>query len=285
MLFGLLTALCWGAADFLIKLLGSRLSLRASIVWAQGMSAAVVLAAMVAIGHVPFAALERAVLPFLAAAAFANAVGNGLLYAAFQNGRVAVVAPLIGSYAIVATLLGILAGTEALSLPLGAILAAIGGGALLVMCEGGGAAGLRPRVGALAAGSSALASGVSIWVAAAYVLPTVPVTDLLLANFGLLALCALVWPTRDGLAVPGDRRTWGVILGIAISTAAGYGAYNTGLATGGIAVVSILSTLSSAVTLLLAMVTLGERVSGVQRIGLAIVLVGLPVLAAVRELW
>lgn len=283
MVFGLLTALCWGAADFLIRVLGARLSVRASIVWAQGLSALIVLAAMLAGGVLPFAGLDRFVLLLLLVAALANAVGQGLLYAAFQHGRVAVVAPLVGAYAIVATGIGVVAGTEILSLPLFATLALIGIGALLVMFEAGGGAGIKPRVGALAAAASAVCNGVSIWWVTVYVLPHVAMPDVIFANFAVLTLCALAWPGGERLVTPGGGRTWAVVAGIAVGTVAGYAAYNTGLRTGGIAVVSVLSTLSSGVTLLLARLTLGEKVHGAQRIGLLLVILGLPLLAAVRE--
>ncbi|WP_156678482.1 DMT family transporter [Sphingomonas profundi] len=284
MIFGLLTAFFWGAADFLIKLLGDRLSLKGSIVWTQGAASLIVLCAILAEGRLPWATLDAGVAPMLVAAALSNAVGLGLLYAAFQNGRVAVVAPLIGSYAIVATAIGLATGTEAVSLPLLLILGLISLGALLVMLESGGARGLRPRAGAAAAIGSALASGLSIWLAATYVLPSVPVFDVLLSNFLLLGLCALLWPTQTRLAAPEGGRTWLIVLGIAIGCVAGYGCYNSGLRQGGIAVVSVVATLSSAVTMLLASVVMKETVHGVQRIGLAIVILGLPVLAALREI-
>jgi drug/metabolite transporter (DMT)-like permease len=73
------------------------------------------------------------------------------------------------------------------------------------------------------------------------------------------------------------------VIGIAIGMVAGYGLYNLGLARDGIALVSVLSTLSSAVTVLLAALIAREGVQTVQRAGIAIVLLGLPVLAAIRE--
>ncbi|TVV77260.1 DMT family transporter [Sphingomonas solaris] len=283
MLFGLLTALFWGVTDFLIKLLGGRLSLKSSLVWTQGASALAVLALVLAGGRLPLAGLPPSVLPMLLAVAVTNAFGLGLLYAAFQNGRVAVVAPVIGSYAIVATAIGMATGTEAVSAPLLVTLAVISAGAMLVMLESGGDGGLRPRAGAAAAAGSALFSGLSIWLAAVHVLPTTPVADVLFANFALLAIAAALWPAGR-IERPVGRVTWAIILGIAAGCVAGYGFYNVGLARGGIAVVSVLATLSSAVTTLLAAAVLKEQVRGIQRLGLTIVLLGLPLLALIREM-
>lgn len=281
MILGLLTALFWGGADFLIKLLGTRMSVRESLVWTQGLAALIVLGAMLMEGRVPCAGLDAPVLPMFAAGTASNAIALGLLYLAFQSGRVAVVAPLIGSYAIVATAIGLATHTEASSLPLLLTLALISLGALLVMLEGGG--GSTSRAAAVAAIGSAIMSGFSIWIMAAYVLPTVPVSDALLANFGLTCLAALFWPTRERLSPPHGRQSWLLVLATSSACAAGYGCYNSGLRDGGIAIVSVLATLSSGVTILLARFILEEKVRGVQRIGLAIVLLGLPVLAAVRE--
>jgi drug/metabolite transporter (DMT)-like permease len=281
MILGLLTALFWGGADFLIKLLGDRMSLRDSLVWTQGTAALIVVGAILLERRVPFATLDMHVVPMFAAGAVSSAIALGLLFIAFQNGRVAVVAPLVGSYAIVATLLGLATGTEPGSLPLLLTLGFISLGALLVMLEKG-EGGLKPGAGAAAAIGSALGSGFSIWIMATYVLPTVPVSDALLVNFGFPCLAALLWPARRRLASPQGRTGWSIVLGIGIVSAAGYGCYNNGLLDGGIAIVSVLATLSSAVTILLARLLIKERVRGVQRVGLAIVLLGLPVLAAVR---
>lgn len=282
MILGLMTALFWGAADFLIKLLGDRMSLRQSLFWTQGIAALIVLGAVLLEGRVPYATLDPHVVPMFAAGAVSSAIGLGLLFLAFQNGRVAVVAPLIGSYAIVATALGLATGTEAGSLPLMLTLAVISLGALLVMLESGDGSGVKPGAGAVAAIGSAFCSGFSIWIMAVYVLPTVPVSDALLINFGLPCVAALLWPTQERLALPDGRKSWLIVIGVGIACAAGYGCYNNGLVSGGIAIVSVLATLSSGVTMLLARFVIKERVRGVQRVGLAIVLLGLPVLAAVR---
>ncbi|MDB5717273.1 MAG: eamA-like transporter family protein [Sphingomonas bacterium] len=283
MIFGLTTAIFWGVADFLIKLLGPRLPLRASLFWSQGLAAAFMLGAILAAGRWPFADVAPAAVPMLATAAVANAVALGLLFFAFQNGRAAVVAPLIGSYAIVATVIGLVTGTEAVTLPLLAALATISIGALLVMFHDEEGGGLRPAAGAVAALASAVASGLTIWLTATFVLPVVAVPDVLLTNFALLTFAAWLWPGAAAVAPPRDRATWLIVIGIAIGMVAGYGLYNLGLARDGIALVSVLSTLSSAVTVLLAALIAREGVQTVQRAGIAIVLLGLPLLAAIRE--
>ncbi len=284
MIFGLLTAIFWGLADFLIKLIGTRLSLRASLVWTQGLAAALALAAIAAAGRLPYAGVPAGALIVLGGAACINAVGLGLLFAAFQQGRAAVVAPLVGSYAIVATVIGLASGTETLSPTMLAALIAISLGALLVMFHDEGEAGLRLGAGAAAALGSAGASGLAIWLTATFLLPVVPIGDILWTNFALLALAAASWPGAEAIGRPRDRPTWLIVIGIAIATVAGYAVYNVGLARDGIALVSILATLSSAVTVLLAAWVARERVGAVQRAGIAIVILGLPVLAAIREL-
>jgi drug/metabolite transporter (DMT)-like permease len=284
MMLGLLTALFWGGADFLIRLLGARISLRSSLVWTQGIAAATMLCASLVNGHVPYAGLDPSALPMLATAAVASAAGLGLVFLAFQNGRVAVVAPLTGSYAIVATLIGLVTGTEALSIPLLAAILFISLGASLVMFHDEEGSGRRPGIGATAALGSALASGIAIWLTVTFLLPRVAVTDILLTNFTLLALAALFWGRWPGIGLPADGATWLLIGGIAIGTVAGYGAYNVGLSRNGIAVVSVLSTLSSAVTVFLAATIAKEKVGRAQRLGIAIIILGLPLLATLREI-
>jgi drug/metabolite transporter (DMT)-like permease len=284
MVLGLLTALFWGGSDFLIRLLERRIPLRSALLWTQGSASVAMLGVSLASGHLPYAGLDPSILPMLVVTAAASAVGLGLIFFAFQNGRVAVVAPLTGSYAIVATLIGLLTGTEALSAPLLGSILLISLGALLVMMHDEEGHGHRPGVGATAALASALVSGIAIWLTVAFLLPKVAVTDILLTNFALLALAALLWGAPKAIRRPADGATSLLLAGIAIGTVAGYGAYNTGLSRNGIAVVSVLSTLSSAITVFLGAVVAKEKVGRVQRLGIAIIVLGLPLLAAVREI-
>jgi len=283
MLFGLLTALFWGISDYLIRLLGGRVTLRTSLVWTQGIAATVVLGASLASGHVPYATVDIATIPMLALAALTGAIGLGLLFFAFQTGRVVVVAPLTGSYAIIATLLGLAAGTERLAWPVLAVIALISFGALMVMSHDDQGREGHSHLGTVAAVASAFASGIAIWLTVAFVLPRVAVPDVLLTNFGVLAVAALLWGRPSQVTLPAGREAWGLIAGIAIGTVGGYGAYNLGLERNGIAVASILSTLSSAITVLLAAILSKETVGRSQKVGIAIILVGLPLLAAFRE--
>ena len=283
MLLGLLTACFWGVSDYLIRLLGDRVSLRTSLVWTQGMAAMMVLGLSLASRHIPYSAVDIAAIPMLLIAAIAGATGLGLLFFAFQSGRAVVVAPLTGSYAIVATLLGAVTGVEQLSWLVIAAIALITIGAFMVMHHDDESGGRHPHVAVLAAVASALASGIAIWLTVSFVLPSVPVPDVLLTNFSVLALAALVWGPPRSATLPKDRAAWGLIAGIAVGTVGGYGAYNFGLDRSGIAVVSVLSTLSSAITVLLAAVLAEEAVNRAQKTGIAIILLGLPLLAFARE--
>jgi drug/metabolite transporter (DMT)-like permease len=83
---------------------------------------------------------------------------------------------------------------------------------------------------------------------------------------GIAAWCTLRIPSRP---------FWAYIAPTALLDTAANVAYNLGLATSLTAVVSVLSALSSAVTVLLAAIFLRERLSRRQRVGIAAILVGI----------
>ena len=72
------------------------------------------------------------------------------------------------------------------------------------------------------------------------------------------------------------------MLGIGLLGSASFIAFSVGLGTGQVAVVTVLSSLSTAVTVLLARVVIGERVLSRQWVGIGTIVLGLALIDAGR---
>jgi drug/metabolite transporter (DMT)-like permease len=80
-------------------------------------------------------------------------------------------------------------------------------------------------------------------------------------------------PARRSLGLPSPS-SWPVVFGTGACMVAAYAAFTAGLASGRVAEVTVLSTLSSGVATLLGWLVLGERLAGHQIAGVAAIIIG-----------
>ena len=105
MIYGLAAALGWGLSDLWAAMSGRRIGSGRTVVVAQ-VAAAVVVTILVLIARPDLSGIPR-VAPWLVPNAFLGAAAFGTLYRGLQLGPIAVVSPVLASYAVVPVLLSV----------------------------------------------------------------------------------------------------------------------------------------------------------------------------------
>lgn len=279
-LLGFVSALLYGASDFLGGLASRRISsLLASTI---GFLVAVVVAGAAVLVTNPVWSAEAVVLGVVAGAC--GAVGTWALYAALAIGPMSVLSPAIAAiYAIVPATVGIALGERFGPLGTAGVLVAIVAGILLASSRDAERA--RPRSRALLI---ALVSGLGFagYIVAIDATPPesgfVPLFVDLLAG-GLLFVAALVvGRVRSGpaeLAGLRDRRAVGLALGAGALLVAGNLLLVAGLHLGDLATLAVLNSLYPLGTVALAVAVLRERPSVLQIVGIVLAFAGAVALA------
>jgi drug/metabolite transporter (DMT)-like permease len=290
-LLGLAAALCWGIADFIARYSTRRIGAYRTLFYMQvvGLVFASVWSAADPGGGL--AALVRGLEQHWGLAVFLGA-SSGLsmlaFYSALEVGTLAIVAPISSSYPALTVLLAYASGERLTLMRIAGVVLTLGGVVLASIPETPvGAAEKRPSAGpraesrrlapgVLLAMVCALGFGITYWALGFYAI----------GEWGALGtvwtqrLCTVAWlgatvaPLRRSLAPPAGSGWWLVIV-VGILDAYGFLLSNRGFETEQVGVVTVLGSLFSAVTLLLAFVILRERLSRRQWVGVALIFAGI----------
>lgn len=199
-------------------------------------------------------------------------IGTFLLYRAFAIGLLALVAPIASSYAIVTMVLALITGQDTAWLALsGAVLVIIGG---ILVSRPEPAGGTATLAGVPEAVSVALCFGVYFWA-----MPTItpaigilwPVMIIRVLEVTGALLLLLARGTRPRLL---PTTLWWPALGAAALSVTAFVAFNIGITGEDTSIVTPLSSLASAITVLLAWALLRERLAPLQWVGVGIIIVG-----------
>lgn len=287
-ILGLLTALCWGAGDFLARSLTQRLGSYRALLLVQLVGCAVLTAYLLISGELarlagtaPHTAWAWAVL-----GALLNLAGSLFLYRAFEVGVLALVAPIGSSYAAVTAALSMLSGEAVgwnqglgMALTLLGVVLAVGLHSELPDAPPAHAPAGAPRdarLGVIFALCAAGGYGLAFWVLGYHVTArlggTAPVWVVRLVT--IVTLSALAAPLRQNLRVPRSAGLWGPIALVGLLDTAGYLAFAHALHGGQVAIVGVLASLFSAVTVLLSWLFLRERLVPGQWLGIAAIFTG-----------
>lgn len=280
-LLGLVAAGCWGVSDWLARGLSRGMGSFRAQLWSQMVGLTALGAAVAVTG-----ALQRGL-----DAGSPRAWGFALLYAAliggaalsffeaFGKGSLAVVAPIVGGYGAVTVLWTLAFGARPGPWTLTG-LAVVVCGAVLASVPARGTAQPGQVRGAVFAAVAAVLFGTAFFVLGREVAPTLGslVPALLSRLVGPLIL--VVGALAIGVSAappPAEHRVGAVASGLLASVAT----VATGLGSQGddAAVVAVLGSLSVVVTVLIGLVLLRERLALHQWAGVALALVGIPLLA------
>lgn len=278
---GLGAAVGWGVADFLVARVGDRLGAVTTFAYAQ-LTGALVLAGAVVVGGAPTDLTTGLWLALLGV----GAVGAGaylLLYGSLQVGPVAVASPIAATNGAVAAVLGVVVLDE----PLG------GAGAVGLALVTLGVVGASVDVGDLRRavdGEATVVPGAALAVVASLSLEsvmfalelfgeTVSLLTLVLAIRAVGGLVSIPVVVRSDAAVSPNLLLQLVAIGVVDATA--FVCFVLGLRAGRVAVVGPVSSLFAVVTVVLAWLFPKESLTATQRVGIGLVLLGVPLLAGV----
>lgn len=215
------------------------------------------------------------------AAAPLNLAATYSLFRALATGTVAVVSPIAASYGALTAALSALTGERPGPLEAAGMALAVVGVALASATgpvDNGGHAARRGIGGALLA---AAGYGVGFWLMGGWAVPGLgPLLPIWLYYAGSIAtLSAVALGSRTSLRPPPVGRL-GLLLGIGLIGTGAYLAFSLGLATGQVAVTTVISSLSSGITTLLAFTFLRDRLRPWQWAGVCAILAGVALLHA-----
>jgi drug/metabolite transporter (DMT)-like permease len=214
---------------------------------------------------------RRVVFTGLGLGAFGYSLQSGLFFAAIERLDVSMVALLLYTYPAFVTLAAIALGRTAPSLRAGAALTVASAGLVLVLLAGG--SGGFEVVGALLALGASLTYTTYILVSDGVIADVDPFALAFLVLMGASAsftVGGLATGSLD-LALSGEAWLWLVLIAL-VSTVVAVSAFFAGLRRVGPSEAAILSTFEPPVTVVLAFLILGERLTAPQLAGGALVL-------------
>jgi drug/metabolite transporter (DMT)-like permease len=273
LLLALASSLVWGAADFSGGSLTRRLPTLAVTVISQSAGFVVLLVAIGIRGGVNSHSLALGLL-----AGVGGGVGLATFYRALSLGTMSVVSPLVACGAVVPFAIALATGERPAAVALFGAAAALAGAVLASVEERRSESPERGRAIVLAV-AAALALGLFVYFLGLGSREGDALSTLVGARIGSLAfLVAATIVTRAPLRLPRNALLPVAAVGIADVSANILFAYASGH--GLLALVAVLGSLYPIVTVLLAHVVLGERLTSVQKAGVAVALAGVCAIAA-----
>jgi drug/metabolite transporter (DMT)-like permease len=270
LVLGLAASLCWGFADFLGGLKAKHIPALVVVFFGQLGSLAVLAAVLAISGRgVPGDVLLPAALAGLTAA-----IGLAAFYRALAVGTMGVVAPVVATSAVIPVVAGIVSGERLGVVQAAGLALAVAGVTLSVRSRPDDA----PRSAGIGiAALAAVALGASIVFIERAAEHDVAATLLVARCAGLATLAVALAATSTALRAP--REQLPALFGIGLLDMAATGLFALATTHGLLSVAAVAASLYPAVTVVLARVALRERLSRVQVLGIAAVLVGVCLLA------
>jgi drug/metabolite transporter (DMT)-like permease len=284
---GLLTALSWGSADLCARFAARKIGAFRTMLYMQLTGLVLLTMALHwfgGLGHLGDGSGWRP-WEWGIAVGVLNTLGTLALYRSFEVGKMSVVAPISASYPALTMLLSATTG-ERLTAARMAGFALILVGVVVVAREEADPASAHPGDAAATGGKNragvgwallaALGFGVMFWILGVRVIPMLgsaqTVWVIRVTSVALMALVMLF--LRMPLKLPaGGAKPW--ILGVGLLDTGAYVLNNYGMQHEQVSVVSVLASLYGAVTVALAAILLGERISRRQWMGVAAIFLGI----------
>ncbi len=290
-ILGLAAAIFWGSADFLARYSTRIIGTYRTLFFMQffgliGLSMYLALAG-------DFGRLAQEVYwqawAWALLAALLNVVSSLALYRAFEVGILTIVSPIAASSAALSVVFALMSG-ETISMLHGiGIIAALFGVALAATAfsstrKASDAKMIEvapPRKGILPRGvawalAASLGYGIIFWILGFRVTPVLggiaPVWLIRLMTLSTLALFAV--PLKQNIRVPRGS-VWWFIAGAGILDTAAYVSFTIGLTGGQVAIIGVIASLFSAVTVLLAWIFIREKLQWSQWLGVGIIFVAI----------
>ncbi|MBV9887720.1 MAG: DMT family transporter [Acidobacteria bacterium] len=290
-LCGLLTALAWGSSDFLARFSARKIGSILTTFWMQFAGLVLLTATLRWVGGWGHLFDSSGWTPWAwgAFAGLLNAFASLCLYRSFEIGKMSVVAPLSASYPALTMAISFFTGERLTALRLGGIVLILIGVAIVVRGEAsapenvedapGAATSRVPGIGI--ALLSALGFGVLFWVLGNRAVPRVgfAATVWMIRLTSTVITAVFLLARRQRIALPRDGKVTGWLLGMGVLDTGAFILNNLGMRLEQVSVVSVLSSLYGAVTVLLSAVVLRERLRKLQWVGIAGIFIGIALIS------
>jgi drug/metabolite transporter (DMT)-like permease len=277
-LFGVLSACCWGVGDFLITLLTRRIGTARALISIQVLS--LMAWVFLLLGHSGLHNPTPGLWAVLLATAICHVLGLAFVYRAFEVGTLSIVSPISSAFAIVTAILSLASGERPPALVLGGATLLIAGIVLATRSESSPNSPRPTMRGVPEAILSALGFGVMFWLfyffvhpKLGYVLPLI-VLKAVASAASVLAFLARRDPQQGGAAMLGSTALL-LAVGAAGADTFAWLAYIWGTRSTYATVVTALASLFSVVTVLLAWTFFRERLAAHQWLGVGVILLGI----------
>lgn len=274
-IFGLAAALCWGLGDFAITTLARFVGSARCLLYIQLFSLASWIILLAVFPHQATGGVNPWLLAALAGVF--HVIGLSTTYRAFEIGTLSFVSPIASSFAIVTTVMFMIAGNAPpLMALLGIALLTVG---IIVVTRSTPADGPITLKGVPEAIASAIGFGIMFWLIYAYVKePLGDVYPLILLKVMATTFAAgyvAKSPKVDVSELPAKSKLIWIALVAALLDTLAWVSYLLGYKENHGAVVTAVASLFSVVTIVLARVFLKERLNRPQWVGVAVVLGGI----------
>jgi drug/metabolite transporter (DMT)-like permease len=284
-LLGLLAALFWGISDFLVRYSARLIGAYRTLLFMQFTGLVALGIYLIVTGNLARSIIINTwqVWAWAALVALLSTFSSLSLYRAFEIGLLLVVSPITGGYAVVTVVLSLLSG-ECISPMhmLGIVTVLVGAICVATVFGRAPEAGKeRRRVGGLSRGVgwavlAALGFGTAFWVLGFKVVPVlggiIPAWLTHLIGPCVLVACAPL--ARQSIRFPRGRVWWYLGVISVVDTSA-FVCYSFGLTLDQVAVVSVLGSLYSAITVILAWIFIREHLQWSQWVGIGVVFAGI----------
>jgi drug/metabolite transporter (DMT)-like permease len=290
-LLGLLTALSWGSSDFLARFSSRKIGSIRTTLWMQFTGLVMLTATLRWVGGWGHLFDGSGWQPWAwgVGVGCLNAFSTLSLYRSFEIGKMSVVAPISASYPALTMAISFFTGERLTALRLAGIVLILAGVVAVARGEASAAESVEDAPGAATsrvsgigiALLSALGFGVLFWLLGNRAVPRVgfaaTVWMIRLTSSAVTAAFLLIrW---QPLALPRDRKVSVWILGMGVLDTGAFIMNNLGMQLEQVSVVSVLSSLYGAVTVLLAAVVLREHLRKIQWAGIAGIFVGIALIS------
>lgn len=283
--FGLLTALLYGVSDFIAKFSSRSVGIWRTLFWGELCSAFLLTLWIVVDGAAPRSAFSMPLSVWAVAVASNLTIlaATALFYRALTVGSFSVVAPIVATYGAITALLSTFLGEPLGIVAFGGIaVAVLGAGMTSVPARAGKAEpGLGTGAGAGLASLSALLYGVGFCIQAHFVVPKLGHLIPVWLYYGLgsaLLGCTALMLRRD--LSPPNLSQLPAVLGTGLAASGAFVALTLAVTGGDVAVPTVLASLASVVTVVLARLLVKEEVALHQWAGIVAVVLGLIMLNA-----
>jgi drug/metabolite transporter (DMT)-like permease len=291
-LLGLLTALSWGSSDFLARFSARKIGSVRTTLWMQFAGLVMLTATLRWVGGWGHLFDGSGWIPWAwgIGVGCLNAFSTLCLYRSFEVGKMSVVAPISASYPALTMAISFFTGERLTALRLVGIALILIGVIAVARGEATGTDTLEEAPGAATsrvpgigiALLSALGYGILFWVLGNRAVPRVgfaaTVWMIRLTSSAVTAAFLLI--RRQPIALPWERKVTVWILGMGVLDTAAFIMNNLGMQLEQVSVVSVLSSLYGAVTVLLAAMLLREHLRKIQWGGIAGIFAGIALISA-----